>query len=324
MGFLIMPNGFKVMDEMGIAQKVQKEGMPILRAVMMNEEGRVSNIQSMDCCYSISRPTCIKLLEQTLGYENIQYKKEMNTFHEKDGIVNQLEFKDGTFVNPDVIIASDGMNSKTRKYIFPEFQTKMVAEKEIVSIIYSPELSKNLKHTFVKYLNPERGFNMGILPLGGNELVWYIQINSNIHDLPMKTPSEINAFCSEIFFSLPNLFKRALEYTDYDSTYMWEMNTMDLLPAFHKKGILLMGDAAHPLLSFTSQGTSSALDDAWNLSELLQTKYSSTEALFKTFYEARKYTIQRYILEGKILLDQFLRPHKYSNVALPFVNHVSK
>ena len=165
---------------------------------------------------------------------------------------------------------------------------------------------------------------MGVIPLGGNELVWYIQINTNIHDQPIKTASEINAFCSEIFYSLPNLFKRVLQYTDYDSTYVWEMNTMDLLPSFHNKGILLVGDAAHPLLSFTSQGASSALDDAWHLNELLQTKYSSKEALFKTFYESRKFTIQRYILEGKILLDQFLRPYKYSNVALPFVNHVSK
>jgi len=318
LGFLIMPNGYKVFNRMGMLGKVQKEGMPILKTLLINEKGKVNTIQNMACCYSISRPACIRLLEESVGYENIQYNKEIVAFHEKNDLVYQIEFKDGTLINPDMIIASDGMNSRTRKYLFPDHKITAVEEKEIVSVVHSPELSKKLKHTFVKLLCPEKGFNMGIIPVGADELVWYIQINGNILKPPGKNILEMNAFCKQISHSLPNIFKRVLEITNYAHAYIWEMNSMELLPSFHKKGILLTGDAAHPLLSFTSQGASSALDDAWYFNELVHSEYSSHEQLFTTFYNGRKKVIQQYISDGKILLDQFLFPYQYSTVSLPF------
>ena len=318
LGFLIMPNGYKVFQRMGLLGKLQKEGTPILKTLLMNENGKVNTVQNMVCCYSISRPACIQLLEESVGYENIQYEKEIVAFHEKDSKVNEIEFKDGTLIHPDMVIASDGMNSKTRKYLFPDHPIKAVREKEIVSVIHSPELSKKLKHTFVKLLCPEKGYNMGIIPVGGDELVWYIRMNTNLLEAPGKNPLEIKPFCEELGLSLPNLFKQALEMTNYNYAYLWEMNAMELLPSFHKKGILLSGDAAHPLLSFTSQGASSSLDDAWYFNELIQAGYSSHEELFAIFYKGRKKVIQQYLSDGKILLDQFLFPREYTTVNLPF------
>jgi 2-polyprenyl-6-methoxyphenol hydroxylase-like FAD-dependent oxidoreductase len=318
LGFLIMPNGFRVMSRMGLAPKLQEEGTPIFKTVLIDEKGKVNTIQSMNSCYAITRPSCIGLLEESIGTENIQYEKKIIDFHENSGIVDQLEFSDGTMVKPDMIIASDGINSKTRNFLFPDHHTKVVKEKEIVSIIHSPLLSKMLKHTFVKLRCPEKGFNMGIIPVGKDELVWYIQINTTLVDAPGKNPVEIYDFCSQLAPSLPGLFKRALDVTNYSNAYVWEMQAMELLPSFHKKGILLTGDAAHPLLSFTSQGASSALDDAWYFNEVIQAGYSSNEELFSTFYNGRKKVIQQYLSDGKILLDQFLFPGKYSTVDLPY------
>lgn len=318
LGFLIMSNGFKVFNRMGIAHKIQKEGMPIFKTVLVNENGKVNTIQNMLACYSITRPGCIKLLEDNFGPDNIQHEKEIIAFHEKDNNVKQIEFSDGSIVNPDMIIASDGINSITRKFLFPDHEIKAVEEKEIVSVIHSPVLSKTLKHSFIKLLCPEKGFNMGIIPVGGDELIWYVQINTNILQAPGKSSLEIEAFCNELSSALPNIFRRAFEHTNFGAAYLWDMKAMELLPSFHKKGILLVGDAAHPLLSFTSQGASSALDDAWYFNELAHAGYSSQEELFSLFYNGRKTVIQQYISEGKILLDQFLFPHQYSTIKLPF------
>ena len=84
---------------------------------------------------------------------------------------------------------------------------------------------------------------------------------------------------------------------------------MDLLPAFSYKNLVFLGDAAHPLLAFTSQGANSALEDAAYLLTLLshQDWEETTEEVFEHYYEIRKDAVQNHIDEGDALLEDFLK-----------------
>jgi 2-polyprenyl-6-methoxyphenol hydroxylase-like FAD-dependent oxidoreductase len=89
---------------------------------------------------------------------------------------------------------------------------------------------------------------------------------------------------------------------------------------------MLLGDSAHPLLSFTSQGASSALEDSYLLSQLLEDKsrFSNTSELYERFYQIRKPIINECIRGGRVLLEQFLYPEKYKKIDLPFVSYATK
>ena len=202
----------------------------------------------------------------------------------------------------------------------------MVEEKEIVCLIRDEELAKNMGHTFMKVVCPEMGFNMGMVPSGQGEVIWFIQLNNSFWNCKDTTSLEMAVIIREISKSLPTLFRRAINQSDFRQTFLWEMYDMNLMPSFHKGKTLLIGDSAHPLLSFTSQGASAALEDAACLSNLLLKNPASDnpDELYSEFYRLRKGDIQKYIEGGRMLLDQFLYPENYTKTNLPFLNYATK
>jgi flavin-dependent dehydrogenase len=47
--------------------------------------------------------------------------------------------------------------------------------------------------------------------------------------------------------------------------HLWHTTDLDPLHQLHRDNVVLLGDSAHPMLPFTSQGSSSALEDALRL-----------------------------------------------------------
>lgn len=98
---------------------------------------------------------------------------------------------------------------------------------------------------------------------------------------------------------------------------------MDLLPVFHYDKMVLAGDAAHPLLAFTSQGVNSAIEDAICLFTLLAKNKlkENPENIFKKYYNHRKKTIQKYISEGDELVHDFMTMSSTKNYKIPLAIH---
>ena len=86
---------------------------------------------------------------------------------------------------------------------------------------------------------------------------------------------------------------------------------------FHHENVVFLGDAAHPLIPFTSQGVTSALKDSYILTQLLLEENDLQET-FEKYEITRKPEIETHIKNGRILLEQFLLPlEKQSSYALP-------
>jgi len=326
LGFLIMPNGYDIFRQLGLEQEFQEKANPIHEVILFNKDGALLEHKKIAQCFGISRRNCISILRQSLAKDDVAYGTEISLFSDKKDPLEKLVFSDGTSLEPDRVIASDGSHSKIRKLLFPGVEPFLVQEKEIVCLIRDEELAEHMGHTFMKVVCPEMGFNMGMVPSGGGEVIWFIQLNNSFWHCDDPTSSAMADTIKVISNYLPTLFRRAINRSDFRQTFLWEMYDMDLLPAFHKGRTLLIGDSAHPLLSFTSQGAGAALEDAACLAGLLrkQAGTENQEALYQEFYELRKQSIQNYIEGGRILLDQFLFPKNYQKTSLPFLNYVTK
>jgi 2-polyprenyl-6-methoxyphenol hydroxylase-like FAD-dependent oxidoreductase len=98
---------------------------------------------------------------------------------------------------------------------------------------------------------------------------------------------------------------------------------MDILPSFHDKNTVLLGDAAHPVLPFTSQGANAAMEDAATLLAVLtnQCKSETLEMAFEDYYEIRRLSIKHYLNEGDMLLNDFINLSHNKGFKLPLSIH---
>jgi 2-polyprenyl-6-methoxyphenol hydroxylase-like FAD-dependent oxidoreductase len=101
--------------------------------------------------------------------------------------------------------------------------------------------------------------------------------------------------------------------------HVWYPLDTDLVPYFHQQNLVLVGDAAHPLSPFTSQGVSSAIADAVALADLLPSKKENV-ALMKglTAYSSQRCRqCAPYLNKGRELMEKFLAPVNSDSFMLP-------
>ncbi len=326
LGFLIMSNGMGMFNQMGIENIIKENGNVIEKFVSVDKFSNVLKDSPIDNCLAINRSNCINAVYQELGNDVVLFDKELIARTDVEGTDQKtLHFKDGTSYTADILIGADGINSNLRKSLYPNHPKTEIKEKEIVGVAHHPELANKLGNTFYKVVNLEDGINMGLLPSTNGEIIWFIQFNENKIDTPDNTPQALEKFSKEMVIDLPIEFQEVIYESDFNKAFLWRMYDVDILPAFHRDGIVLIGDSAHPLLSFTSQGVNSALEDAQILANLLHDNRDvKAVELFEKFDEVRRPIIQEAINGGRLILDQFLYPEKYSNFKVPFVEHGAK
>jgi 2-polyprenyl-6-methoxyphenol hydroxylase-like FAD-dependent oxidoreductase len=212
------------------------------------------------------------------------------------------------------------VRSRSRAQLFPEYGLSRVRVKELVSLVHAPRLARALGPTFLKVQDPRAGLAAGVVPCGGDALVWYLQFDSERWDLEALSTPEKRAFAWALLEKWPAPFSELLGLTDFSTSHVWFATDLDLLPTFHKENVVLLGDAAHPLLPFTSQGVSSALLDALTLARGLA-RYQQGARTFDQalwcYSMQRRAAVAPYLESGRELARRFLEPERFQEAAVP-------
>jgi 2-polyprenyl-6-methoxyphenol hydroxylase-like FAD-dependent oxidoreductase len=289
----------------------------------INPEGQILFEKILDNCLAITREDYYDLIEGSIEEMNIAYETEAIRidFNENNQLC-EIQLSNGNSLQADVFFAADGIRSKLRTQLFPNSILEIQPEREIVGSAYLPDLDLP-KDEFLKVIDIENGKNMGILPLANGHYIWFLQLNADLSPVHDSSPEGLKNYLKESTANLPEAFKLMAEHSDYTKAFLWTANRMDLLPAFHHQNLAFLGDAAHPLLAFTSQGANSALEDAAYLFSMLsfQQPDETYEDIFKRYYEIRKDAIAHHIKEGDSLLENFLNMKSNPYVKLPLSVH---
>jgi len=173
-----------------------------------------------------------------------------------------------------------------------------------------------------------------MIPTSETELVWFMQYDPSLAEPEAVTPDALNAFCLQQLHDFPPLVKQVLQGNDFAHTYVWNTRDFDLLPQFHKNNVVLIGDAAHLALPFTSAGTTNAMVDAKLLAHLLLKvtgvdaakpgnagELSQLEKAFQEYYKLRSVPVLKHLEFGRKLRDVFLDPaaHEGEEVEVPLI-----
>jgi 2-polyprenyl-6-methoxyphenol hydroxylase-like FAD-dependent oxidoreductase len=161
---------------------------------------------------------------------------------------------------------------------------------------------------------------MGVVASEENKAIWFLQIDSSKYFLPENKKLALKHFANIVLKNATPFFRKIIERYDENDGYLWNLFDVDIAPTFYKNNIVLIGDAAHPLLSFTSQGVNSALEDIDLLIDLInESKGDFNHLDLDKFSQERIKVNTNYIIEGRALMDRFLFPQKYDNDIVPFI-----
>jgi 2-polyprenyl-6-methoxyphenol hydroxylase-like FAD-dependent oxidoreductase/protein-disulfide isomerase-like protein with CxxC motif len=321
-GFLILENGFKALESLGLKTQFLKFANPICTYRALAPDGSLLRHKALEKCYAISRRDLLGILNSELTPNLIQYEKTLRAIHQIDSSVH-VQFGQDSIQSFEALFACDGFHSEIRSNILPEFKPQSTSEKELVCLVDATVSDFRLIE-FTKIIDSEQRCNTGIVPLRNGQMLWFMQLNDEVFPLEQKDSESLYKLACEISAHYPKPVRDLIQIKSKNvPIYLWNSNRMDLMPSFHKGNICFLGDAAHPLLAFTSQGANSALEDAVTLASLLSKADSKAcpKEIYLKYYQKRQDFISTYIMQGDEMLEEFLSIGTQGAETIPLAIH---
>jgi 2-polyprenyl-6-methoxyphenol hydroxylase-like FAD-dependent oxidoreductase/predicted DsbA family dithiol-disulfide isomerase len=326
--FLMHDEGLDLLRNLGNQEVFELMGEPIQYFQMFsqkNEEVKSIRLMPWTC---FKRDEVIRYLYDTLGEESIVHGYEFESFHLKGQKFTKAIFTNGEMVEADIFVGADGLHSKVRKGLFGSTQFSPIDTFELLGFVRDSKKYSQLKRLFKKFQHRSKSIAFGVLPASDGELITVLQFDPKIIQEAGILEENHKAMAEYLLADFPEYVKEVIAKQTYEETYIWKTRDFDLLPQFHKANAVLIGDAAHVALPFSSSGTTNAILDAQvlaeHLKEISQEKpdLSEFDAVFQKFYIKRAEEVSQQILFGRQLKDQFLKP-EYNPLELqriPLVN----
>ncbi|PTT39033.1 monooxygenase [Chryseobacterium sp. HMWF028] len=303
-GFLIPKEGMEYLYQIIDSDLLLRHGSFLKKYTQYSHTGNILAEKELDNVFAISRHSLIDLLAKNISPEKITYEETIIPDDQQKG---KLKLSDGSYIDAEIAVISDGSRSRIRKHLFKDETMKVVRESEVVNIIQNKRIADSIENDFIKFHHEEGGLTFGILKLSDDTVLWYSQFDNQRYMINECSAENLRKYMLEVFENWYPLVPEIIQKSDYKNVHLWCVYELEKLNPFYKENIVFIGDAAHPLIPFTSQGVTSALKDSFSLTKYLVENNDLQEAFSK--YEAeRKPEIEAHINNGRILLNQFLLP----------------
>ncbi|OCA80354.1 monooxygenase [Chryseobacterium contaminans] len=303
-GFLIPQEGIEYLTQIIDPALLFEHGSFLKKYIQYSHTGKKLAEKNLNNVFAISRQALIYLLSENISSEKISYNTTLAPSDKEKG---KLKLPDGNTIEADIIIVSDGSKSRIRKCLFKDEKMRQVQENEVVNIIKDEAIAASVENDFMKFHHDQGGLTFGILKLSHDTILWYSQFDNKKYKINECTPNNLKKYMLEVFVDWHPLVSSIIQKSSYENVHLWCVYELEELNPFYKDDIVFIGDAAHPLIPFTSQGVTSALKDSYILTKYLVEEPSVAEA-FRKYEAERKPEIETHVKNGRILLNHFLLP----------------
>jgi 2-polyprenyl-6-methoxyphenol hydroxylase-like FAD-dependent oxidoreductase/predicted DsbA family dithiol-disulfide isomerase len=269
-----------------------------------NKEVKHTKMEAWQC---VKRIDLIKTLLNVVDSSCLKFGRSFSHFIYEGKKAIGVAFENGDIEMGDLFIGADGCNSQVRQILFGETKFTPTKVQEILGIVKNAEFVKKLDGVFTKYQDAERGLSFGCIPFSDNEAIWFNQFDVSLVNKELITKKDLYDFMKLSLKDFPEIVHAIIEATDFSGSYLWNTKDFDVLDRFHKNNIVLIGDAAHLALPFTSAGTTNALYDAEKLASCLDENKNFEEA-FMSFYNQRAEAVKEHLELGRRLQRNFINP----------------
>ncbi len=193
----------------------------------------------------------------------------------RDGQV-ALRFADGRSEMADVVIAADGIRSTIREALFhpaPPVFTGYVAWRGLVA---TADLPAHLRESAVAF-GQGRHINRYLVRRG--ELLNFVAVaqRNKWEAEGWNIPAPLDEFLEE-FSSFDEGTRTVISRPVLGQLFKWGLFGRPWLAEWSRGRVVLLGDAAHPMLPFLGQGGANAIEDAMILTRCLKAEAEPEQA----------------------------------------------
>ncbi|MFN6133307.1 MAG: FAD-dependent oxidoreductase [Synechococcaceae cyanobacterium] len=307
-GFLVQAEGCRALRRLGIDPCSPSIGLPLRQVQIFLSDGSLVGEHPLDDTVAMERPALLKALSQGLGPAVLRYGESIEGYEMDGNRVLGLRQAGGITTPIDLLIGADGAHSRCRQLIDAgsSLPRRRARVPEIVACVDHPALAERLGSGFIKHLHPQGGLAMGLVPLPAGRVIWFVQFDCQRYALPEQ--GDLLAFVLDILANFPAWLRNVLQDTVPAQLHHWR--PLDLDPPTHLVGpnLALIGDAAHPMLPFTSQGVNLALADAELLTALLTGRIErcGLPKVLRIYEQRRQPVRSTFMAMGRAMASDFL------------------
>jgi salicylate hydroxylase len=196
-------------------------------------------------------------------------------------------FADGSTFEADVIVGADGIHSPVRDALWGKTDARFTGHMCWRALV-------PVEHFPLPFVTPSANFWMGpkahivTYYVKGGAAVNIVAVNESAEWVAESwtepsTREELLTNYAGWHEDIIELFRR----TDTTQIFKWGLFDRDPMEQWSKGRITLLGDAAHPMLPFLSQGAAMAIEDAYVLAAALD-HYASDHVSALDAYEAER------------------------------------
>jgi 2-polyprenyl-6-methoxyphenol hydroxylase-like FAD-dependent oxidoreductase len=284
-GFLVQPNGMRMLRSLGLAAGVEDAGAVVRRWQFCNEQGDVLSEIDLEAlwgdagpCVGIERPKLQRALLP--GIADLRYRLGTSvTSLEQDDRRVSVRFSDGSTGDYDLVVGADGIRSTVRALTLTTAAPRDLGAMNWRSI--APIRPGGLTALQI-HLGEGRVF--GLVPMGAGRTYGFAYvIERRFHD-PLEGRLERlrNRFAT--FGGRVQEYLASLERDDQVICSAMEWMECE---KWHSGRVILVGDAAHASSPMMGQGGCMAMEDACTLAKELSAA-ATVESALATYVSRRK------------------------------------
>lgn len=275
-------NAMQVYKLIGINSIIEKAGHKI--SAMKITDAQLKTISLTDLSVfenkygvhnvAIHRGVLQQILANETGYQHIKLSKQLAGIQTHQGY--NLIFDDNTTSDHPVLIGADGIHSTVKKQLFRSGEIRS-SQQVCWRGVCTTQLHEKYRHTAIEAWG--KGLRFGWVNINEEQIYWYAVANAHlVKDASINLTQLFHSFHADIL--------HIIESTDSSNIHFSEICDIRPFNKWSSGNSCLMGDAAHATTPNLGQGACQAIEDAYCLAKLLNTK-SSVETAFKQYQKVR-------------------------------------
>ncbi|MEU9590950.1 FAD-dependent oxidoreductase [Streptomyces sp. NPDC048193] len=306
-GITLQGNALRVLRELGVWEQVEASGFGFGSVGITAPDGTVLHVQDdlrtggddLPATVGMQRPRLQRILIDAVRASGATVRLGTTAEildQDADGV--SVRLSDGTERRYDLVVAADGLGSRTRAAI--GITAKPEPTGMAIWRVAAPRPA-GVVRTDLAYGGP--AYIAGYCPTSESTLYAYVvEANRDRASIPAGSyADEMRRLASAYGGHWPEITAHITDPAKVN--YTW-FDRMLVEGSWHRGRVVLVGDAAHCCPPTLAQGAALSLEDAWVLAQMLTATETWDDALFQAYHERRIVRV-RPVIEASVQIGQW-------------------